>query len=118
MWGRRSPGCSEKDTKLAQNLGQLQPFTGYSCIRSIPYGNTWADLHLLGQPNTVLVMEAMENMGCAMELRYGNNTGWPPTCKLCFLEQRISAISRNTATMIIKGKKVDEIQGFTARLRP
>jgi hypothetical protein len=27
VWGRRSPGCSEKDTKLAQNLGQLQPFT-------------------------------------------------------------------------------------------
>ena len=39
---------SEKDAKLAQELGQLQP-----CIAVFPR-NMWANLHLLGQPNTIL----------------------------------------------------------------
>jgi hypothetical protein len=39
---------SEKDAKLAQKLGQLQPF-----IAVLPR-NAWPNLHLLGQPNTFL----------------------------------------------------------------
>ena len=37
---------SEQDAKLAQQLGQLEPFQLYS------HRNAWANLHLLGQPNT------------------------------------------------------------------
>jgi hypothetical protein len=39
---------SEADAKLAQKLGQLQPFAAVS------HRNAWANLRLLGQPNTVL----------------------------------------------------------------
>jgi hypothetical protein len=38
-------GWSEKDTKLVQKLGQLQPLSLYS------RRSAWANLHLLGQPN-------------------------------------------------------------------
>ena len=41
---------SEKDTKLAQKLGQLQPLIAVS----YSHRNVWANLHLLGQPNTFL----------------------------------------------------------------
>jgi hypothetical protein len=41
--------ASANDAKLAQKLGQLQPFIAVFSCR-----NTWANLHLLGQPNTVL----------------------------------------------------------------
>ena len=40
--------ASEKDAKLAQKLGQLQPFIAVS------HRNAWANWHLLGQPNTFL----------------------------------------------------------------
>ena len=39
---------SEKDAKLAQKLGQLQPLLYY-------HGNARANLHRLGQPNTFLI---------------------------------------------------------------
>ena len=39
---------SEKDTKLPQELGKLQPFMLH-CHRK-----AWPSLHLLGQPNTLL----------------------------------------------------------------
>ena len=45
------PRVSEKDAELAQKLGQLQPFT---CIAVFPQESIWANLYLLGQPNTVL----------------------------------------------------------------
>ena len=45
---RRARWTSEKDAKLAQKLGQLQPFI------VVLHRNTWADLHFLGQPNTFL----------------------------------------------------------------
>jgi hypothetical protein len=54
-------GCRLSDrmqvskTKLAQKLDQLHPF--YSCTSSYSYRNTWANLHILGQPNTVLAAE-------------------------------------------------------------
>ena len=41
---------NEKDAKLAQKLGQLQPFALYS------RRNAWANLHLSGQPKTFLAM--------------------------------------------------------------
>jgi hypothetical protein len=44
------PQLSEKDTKLAQKLGQLQPF-----IAVFPQ-ESWANLHCLGQPNTFLAL--------------------------------------------------------------
>ena len=40
---------SEKDTELDQKLGQLQSF-----IAVFPQEYAWANLHLLGQPNTFL----------------------------------------------------------------
>jgi hypothetical protein len=39
---------SEKDAKLAQKLGQLQPF------RAVLPHESWANLYILGQPNTLL----------------------------------------------------------------
>ena len=39
----------DKDATLAQKLGQLQPFLA-ECF----HRNAWANLHLLGQPNTSL----------------------------------------------------------------
>ena len=44
MYGRTQ---DEKDAKLAQKLGQLQPF-----IAAFPQECIWGNLHLLGQPNT------------------------------------------------------------------
>jgi hypothetical protein len=51
-WRPCSP--SEKDAKLAQKLGQLQPFIAVfrqECI-------AWANLYILGQPNTFLAAGA------------------------------------------------------------
>ena len=42
---------SEKDTKVAQKLGQLQPFTA---VFPQEYSRMWANVHLLGQPNSFL----------------------------------------------------------------
>jgi hypothetical protein len=47
---RPPPLLSEKDVKLAQKLGQLQSFTADS------HRNAWANLHILGQPNTFLAL--------------------------------------------------------------
>jgi hypothetical protein len=44
---------SEKDTKLAQKLGQLQPFF---ILWRYSVCNAWADLHLLSKPNTFLAL--------------------------------------------------------------
>jgi hypothetical protein len=41
---------SEKGAKLAQKLGQLQPFIAVSHM------NAWVNLHLLGHPNAVLTV--------------------------------------------------------------
>ena len=41
---------SEKDAKLAQKLGQLQPSL------AVPHSKAWANSHLLGQPNTFLAI--------------------------------------------------------------
>ena len=59
--GRRQ---SEKDVKLAQKLGQLQP-----CIAVFPQECT-ADLHLLGQPNTFLAQD-LESDGIDRRLPVG-----------------------------------------------
>ena len=40
---------SEESAKLVQKLGRLQPF-----IALYSHWNLWANLHLLGQPNTFL----------------------------------------------------------------
>jgi hypothetical protein len=45
---------SEKDAKLAQKLGQLACF---SLLSTHSHRNAWANLHLLGQPNTVLASD-------------------------------------------------------------
>ena len=42
------PPRSEKDAKLAQQLGQLQPFT------AVFPQEAWANWHILGQANTFL----------------------------------------------------------------
>ena len=42
---------SEKDTKLAQKLAQLQPFI------VVFHRNAWANFHLLGQPDTFLALQ-------------------------------------------------------------
>ena len=47
-------GRSEKDAKLAQKLGQLQHFIAVFPWELYSHGNTWANLHILGQPNTLL----------------------------------------------------------------
>ena len=44
-------GESEKDAKSAQKLGQLQPFIAV-------FLQAWANMHLLGQPNTSLAHDA------------------------------------------------------------
>ena len=44
--GRAELGASEKDAKLAQKLGQLQPFV------AVFLQECMANLHLLGQPNS------------------------------------------------------------------
>ena len=47
---------SEKDAKLAQKLGQLQPF--YRCI---PHRNAWGNIQFSGQPNTLLATDGQLN---------------------------------------------------------
>jgi hypothetical protein len=50
-WQDRAWLASEKDAKLAQKLGQLQPFIAVFPQR---YRTAWTNLHILGQPNTFL----------------------------------------------------------------
>ena len=54
-------GGSQKDAKLAQKLGQLQPFF-------YPYShrNARANWHLLGQPNTFVARDILETMAAMM----------------------------------------------------
>ena len=48
---------SEKDAKLAQKLGHLQLFLVYS------HRNAWANLHMLGQPDTSLAIAINQAAG-------------------------------------------------------
>ena len=52
---------SEKDAKLAQKLGQLQPFV------AVFLQECMANLHLLGQPNTFLAADDDETVTVVFE---------------------------------------------------
>jgi hypothetical protein len=97
----RSRLSSEKDAKLAQKLGQLQPFLA---VFRYSHRNARTNLHILGQPNTVLVSAGASAVLRGRPAARGRG-GWRRPRRCAALQPRAGLRSRDFARRFDRGPR-------------